>query len=87
MYGGLARGQGAYDMGGSAISQRASAYRSDVDNIKGANKALMKQADYSAENVRIWDATHELLQRAAPGTVVVRFAYPFRRLWEQLPDY
>tara|TARA_R110000823_G_scaffold6317_4_gene24265 strand:- start:1807 stop:3105 length:1299 start_codon:yes stop_codon:yes gene_type:complete len=55
MYGGLARGQGAYDMGGSAISQRASAYRSDVDNIKGANKALMKQAEAATDLTALRD--------------------------------
>ena len=49
MYGGLARGQGAYDMGGSAISQRAHAYRSDVDNIKTSNKALVSAAESATD--------------------------------------
>jgi 3-oxoacyl-(acyl-carrier-protein) synthase/enoyl-CoA hydratase/carnithine racemase/acyl carrier protein/thioredoxin reductase len=49
--------------------------------------SVMSPAEYSAQNLRLWDAIHELLLvRSAPDKGDARFAYPFARLWQELPD-
>lgn len=51
MYGNMARGMGSYNAGASAISSNAMQFRSDVDNIKSSNKALV-QSTYAANDLK-----------------------------------
>lgn len=77
MYGGIARGMQSYDAGASAISARARAYRSDVDNIKSANKSLVKQAEQAVDLTALRDIGAEGALRMFKPQVAkgLKFAY------------
>ena len=49
-----------------------------------AFNATMSPAEYTAENMRLWEAIHHTLSHALPSSA--RLAYPFAGLWEELPD-
>jgi hypothetical protein len=79
MYGQMARGMGSYNAGASAISSNAAAFRSDVDNIKGANKALVQQT-YSANDLKhLYDIGAEGALRTLKPMVSKGLGYAYEK--------
>ena len=78
MYGQMARGMGAYNAGASAISSNAAAFRSDVDTIKTANKALVQQT-YSARDLKhLYDLGAEGALRTLKPMVSKGLGYAYK---------
>ena len=54
--------------------------------VATACNAMMSPAEYSAENMKLWEANFDMLLRAAPDAASARLAYPFANLFVELPD-
>ena len=83
----MARGMGAFNAGASAISNNAAAFRADVDEIKGANRALVQQT-YAANDLKhLYDIGAEGAIRALKPQLEKGLGYAYEKTglkaWDQ----
>lgn len=78
MYGQMARGMGSYNAGASAISSNAAAFRSDVDNVKSANKALVQQTRSADDLKHLYDIGAEGALRTLKPMVSKGLGYVYK---------
>lgn len=79
MYGGLARGMGAYQQEASSISSKAAAYRADVDHIKTSNKALVKAAESATDLTALRDLGTEGAIRMLKPKLVKGLSFAYKK--------
>jgi hypothetical protein len=79
MYGQMARGMGSYNAGASAISSNAAAFRSDVDNVKSANKALVQQTRSADDLKHLYDIGAEGALRTLKPMVSKGLGYVYKK--------
>ena len=75
----MARGMGSYNAGASAISSNAAAFRSDVDNVKSANKALVQQTRSADDLKHLYDIGAEGALRGLKPMVSKGLGYVYKK--------